>query len=337
MRINFGSHVFAVPGDVVDHFIRLADERQIKVLLCLLRSDGNADAAQIASYLKIDPDQAEEALQFWVQANILDEAENTSATGFAFAAPTPAAVQVASPAAPPVEQQVVVVHGSSKEIKLDPSEIDAMIQDSRELADLFAVAEKLMGRPLNHMDHRSLIWMQSYLHLPAEVILTLLGYCVSIEKYSISYAEAIAVHWERDGINTLPLAEEAVEKMRTAHTYEAELRRMFEMKRSPTTKQKEYFDRWKAAGYAMELLHYAYEVTVENTEKLNCPYMDKLLTNWTQQGAATPEQVKALPKPGAAPKKSGTSKKAAAPMTQQEIDEMNDYLSLVNRFKEDEE
>ncbi|MCR4647270.1 MAG: DnaD domain protein [Oscillospiraceae bacterium] len=336
MQINYGSHVFAVPGDVVDHFIRLADERQIKVLLCLLRSDGNADAAQIASYLKMDPEQVEDALQFWVQANVLDNGESAAASGFAFAAPAPAAAP-AAPAAQPAEQQVVVVHGSSKEIKLDPSEIDAMIQDSKELADLFSMAEKLMGKPLNHMDHRSLVWMQSYLHLPTEVILTLLGYCVSIEKFSISYAEAIAVHWEKDGINTLPLAEEAVEQMRTSHTYEAELRRMFEMKRSPTTKQKEFFDRWKAAGFSMELLHHAYEVTVENTEKLNFPYMDKLLTNWTEQGAATPEQVKALPKPGAAQKPAASRKKAAEPVSPQLMDKLNDYLSVVNRFKEDEE
>ena len=333
MQIQYGSHVFAVPGDVVDHFIRLADETQLKVLLCFLRSDGNSTAEQIASYLKISPEQAEEALQFWLQANILGEG-GAPVTGFAFAAPAAAPAQTAAPPAPAPDPAPVILHGSSKEVKLDPTEIEAMLQDSSELSDLFSMAEKIMGSILNHMDQRSLIWMQSYLHLPTEVILTLLGYCVSIDKRSIRYAEAIAIRWEQDGIHTLEQAEEAVEQMRSAHTYENELRRMFEMKHSPTTKQKEYFDRWQAARYSLELLHYAYEVTIENTEKLNFPYMDKLLTEWTKAGAVTPEQVRSLPKPGT---RKPSRTKEQAPITPQLADKLNAYLSAANRFKEDEE
>ena len=332
MQINYGSHVFAVPGDVVDHFIRLSDETQLRVLLCFLRSDGSSTPEQIAAYLKLTPEQAEDALQFWLQTNILGD-DGAPSAGFAFSAVQPVQPAVQPQASAPAPAPVIV-HGSSKEIKLDPSEIEAMLQDSAELTDLFSMAEKLMGSVLNHMDQRSLIWMQSYLHLPAEVILTLLGYCISIGKYSISYAEAIAVSWEKEGINTLALAEEAVGQMRTSHTYETELRRMFEMKRSPTTKQKEYMNRWQAAGYSMELLHYAFEIGVENTEKLNFPYMDKLLTEWTKAGATTPEQAQSLRQQS--PRKSFPAK-GSAPMTQEEIDEMNDYLSVVNRFKEDEE
>ena len=107
------------------------------------------------------------------------------------------------------------------------------------------------------------------------------------------------------------------------------------MKHKPVTSQQSYIDKWQSSGYSMELIRYAYEVCIENTDKRSFPYMDKILTNWSQSGITTPEQAKAQPKPQYSGK-SAPRGKAPAPMTQEEIDEMNDYLSVVNRFKEDE-
>ncbi|MBR3630119.1 MAG: DnaD domain protein, partial [Oscillospiraceae bacterium] len=279
MQINYGSHVFAVPGDVVDHFIRLADETQLRVLLCFLRSDGNSSAEQIASYLKITPDKAEEALQFWLQANILSD-NGTAAPGFAFAASAaesqkmPAEAQkkpedpqpAAAPAATPL-----IIHDTSQNVKLDPSEIAQKLNADSELSGLFTMTEKKIGTPLKHSYQRLLIWLYDELNLPAEVIYTLFCYCADISKSDPGYIETIAVQWVKDGITTLELAVEEVNRMLSYHSYENELRRMFYMKRPPVSSQKKCMERWQAAGYSMELLHYAYEVTVENTEKLSFP------------------------------------------------------------------
>lgn len=337
-QVNFGNHAFAVPGDVVDHFLRLATKTQLKVLLCLLRGgDQQPTPAQIAGYLKIDTEQAEEALQFWVQANILDTAGGGAPQSFAFVPVTPSAAPAPQPPAAqpepvPAEPSATVQH-SSKEIKLDPSEIAAMLEDSQELRDLFAMAEQLMGRPLNHMEQRSLLWLHSYLNIRSEVILTLLGYCISIDKYNMAYVEAIAISWAQKDILTLAQAEEEVERMKAEHTYTTDLMRLFEMKRRPTTKQKAFMEQWQAAGYPMELLKYAYEVTIENIETLNFKYMNTILEDCAKAGALTAEQARTLRETPKAPARRTSRKK---PMTAQEIDEMNDYLSVANRFKEDE-
>ncbi|MDE5563805.1 MAG: DnaD domain protein, partial [Oscillospiraceae bacterium] len=322
------------PGVVADYFLRLANEVQLKILLYLLRSsDTQLSTAQIAAFLKIEEEQVDEALQFWAQANVLEL--DGAVQSFPFAVPTtPVQPEIAVPSAQ-VSEQTAAVQRSSRDIKLDPSEIAAMLDDSQELRDLFALSEKMMGRPLNHMEHRSLLWIHTYLNIRSEVILTLLGYCISIEKYSISYVESIAIRWESEGILTLVQAEAEIQRMKKEHTYIDALQKMFEMKRKPTTQQRVYIDAWQTAGYSMELLQYAYEITIENIEKLNFKYMNMILEGWAQQGATTLEQAKALRM--ATVSKSSRKRKQPEPLTSQEVEEMNDYLSLVNRFKEDEE
>ena len=127
---------------------------------------------------------------------------------------------------------------SSKEIKLDPSEIAEAVEGSEELTGLFMLAEKHLGRPLNHMEQRSLLWMSQYLNIPGEIMLMLIRYCVSIDKYSISYVESIAVRWQEQGILTLEAAEAEMQRMTKDHSFTSEIRRLFELKRTPRPSRK---------------------------------------------------------------------------------------------------
>ena len=330
-QINYGGFAFAVPGDVVDHYIRLADGDKLKVLLFVLRHASEqvtADAA--AEYLHMDKSQAEEALQFWEQANVLRTGGMQNAGAFAFAVP----VQEAAAEKPaPVTDSPIGTQRSSKEVKLDPSEIAAELARSTDLNELFTLAEKTVGHTLTHMEQRSLLWMNQYLNIPGEILIMLLNYCVSIEKYSISYAEAIAVRWMEQGIMTLENAEAEIRRMTAEHTFTSEIRKLFELKRSPTTKQKSYIDLWQKAGYPMELIKYAYEISVENIEKADFKYINTILQSWAENGV---KDLAGAQKLRETPRSSGKSPKPATPASQEELDKMNKYLSLVNRFKEDD-
>ena len=330
-QINYGTFAFAVPGAVVDHYIRLAGDKELRLLLFYLRHAGeNIPLEQAAAFLHLEPEQAEEAFRFWVQADVLRQGLDPASMPFTVPAAAPP-----SPPQPEAAHDVISSVGaqrSSKEIKLDPSEIAAEIEKSQELTDLFALSEKRIGRPINHMEQRSLLWLHQYLNIPSEVILMLLEYCISIDKYSISYAESIAISWQTQGIVTLSQAETEIRRMTQEHTFETDIRKRFEMKRAPTTKQRSYLDLWQKAGYPMELIQYAYEITVENIEKLDFKYINTILEGWAADGVrdvASARQLREKPSPV---KKKNTREK---PLTQREVDEMNDYLSVVNRFKEE--
>ncbi|MBQ8011565.1 MAG: DnaD domain protein, partial [Oscillospiraceae bacterium] len=219
------------------------------------------------------------------------------------------------------------VQRGSKEIKLDPSEIAHSLEQSQELKDLFVCTEKVFGRLLNHMEQRSLIWIHSYLGMRSEVILLLLGYCVSIDKISMSYAESIAISWMERDITTHEQADAEIKRLNAEHSYLSQIRKMFEMQHAPTTQQKKYIEGWRTAGYSMELLQYAYEITIESIEKLNFKYINTILEKWAAQGITTPEQAQQLRSSSAAAARSSAAAQDSA--------ELDEYLSVVNRFRKE--
>lgn len=320
-QVNFGcwGNVFAVPTAVVDHFLRIASETQIKVLLYVLRTQ-NVSASKLAESLRITEEEADDAIQFWVQTNILQTQESKCETqGFAFTAPVAAAIHTETKTEKPKAQR------GSKEIKLDPSEIVHTLENSQELKDLFTCTESLFGRMLNHMEQRSLIWMHNYLGMRSEVLLTLLGYCVSIDKISMSYAESIAISWNELEILTLDQAENEIRRLTSEHNFVSEIRKMFEMQHSPTSQQKKYIAAWRDKGYSMELIQYAYELTLESIEKLNFKYINTILEKWESQSITNVHQAQEQRKV--------PTKKNASPH-QQEDSQLDDYLRVVNRFRE---
>ena len=329
-QINYGNFAFAVPGAAVDHFIRLAGATELKILLYYLRHAGEAVTAESAAqFLHIEPEQAEAALQFWVQADVLRQGLEPSAMPFSMPINAPASV----PEPPAEPEPVLPSQRSSKDFKMTPQEISEEIEKSSVLADLFSLAEKRLGKPLNYTESNSLIWMHQYLNIPSEVILMLIEYSVTVEKYSISYVESIAIRWHAEGITTLPQAEEELQRMTRRHSFENEIRKLFEMKHSPTTRQRSYLELWQKIGYPMELIRYAYEITIENIEKLDFKYINTILESWAENGIRDLTAAQQFRTKSAPPKKKRSREKTLSP---REVEEMNDYLSVVNRLvKED--
>lgn len=325
-QINFGcwGKVFAVPSAVVDHFIKLASETQLKILLYLLRYPEQIQhTKQIADFFRISEEQVEEAMQFWMQANILQTPEAVPASKTDF-------MEIPAPENKPPAARV---QHSSREIKLDPAEIAAELEKSQHLKDLFTCAETICGRILNHMEQRSLLWMCSYLGMKSEVILLLLQYCVSIDKNSIAYAEAIAIRWMEEEITTTERAEKEICRMMESHTFTGKIQKMFHMNNKPTKNQQEIINRWQAAAYPMELIQYAYEITIEQIDKKDFKYMNKILESWKAERIATVEEARRLREANTASKPKG--KKRTKQVSEQDLQEMDAYLSTVNRFRKD--
>ncbi len=174
---------------------------------------------------------------------------------------------------------------------MTPSSISKLMTDSADVAELFKTAESLLGN-LTHTQQNSLIWIFSYLGLKKEVIITLLSYCISIGKANPGYIEKIAVSWAENEINTLDLAQDEISRLNSWNDYEAMIMRTFEMKRRPTTKQAEFISQWKSIGFNIELIHHAYEITIEKTDKLSFEYINKILLSWRDSGYTSVKQIK---------------------------------------------
>lgn len=78
--------------------------------------------------------------------------------------------------------------------------------------------------------------------------------------------------------------------MEQRHSYLAQIMRLLEMRRNPTPKQMEFIDAWKQKAIPMDLIRYAYEKTVEKTDRLSFPYMQSILNDWTKARLSDPSR-----------------------------------------------
>ena len=314
--VNAGSWgaVFAVPNAVVDNYIKLANEASLKVLLYILRNNGKklvSDEAACALNLNIN--QIEEAFIFWENANILKRDEKPL---------------ISSSVSEPVSEEKIAAPVKKSSIpsgtgySLKPSEIAQRVENSEDVRVMFNMAEASFGRPLNHTEQRSFIWMHDYLGLSADVLITIAAYCISIEKGSIKYIETLASDWSEKGINTLELVQDEINAQEEKNTFNGRIMKAFGMTRRPTAKQQELIDSWKKKGYSLELIEYAYEKTLEAIDKLNFPYINKVLENWYSQGLITKAKIDG-----------GNNKRNARTERESEHSyDLNELKSFVNNF-----
>lgn len=296
--------MFGVPCIVADNFLKLASGEQIKVLLYLLRASGRSVSTdEIAANTGVTAQQAEEAVLFWQQVNVLASDNTVSVPSSIMTAPVPEQKQEKVSV-----EETLLINSSPlprRRDNLKPTEITDIMSGSPDIAELFKAAEATLGH-INNTMQNSLIWMTNYLGLKAEVILVLLVYCEKIEKTNVAYIEKIAASWAEKDINSLDAAQEEIERLTSSHDFVAVIMKMFEMKRRPTSKQLEIIEKWRSAGYSRDLILYAYEKTIENTDKLSFEYMNKILVSWSESGFRSGEDVKRAESEYRKRKKSGS-------------------------------
>lgn len=297
--------MFGVPVAVVDKYLKLSTPSQLKVLLYLLRHQcSEIDTAQISRALSMNEELIEEALLFWEQTELFSAAYESDTTPAktseradikaetpyqtADAAASPASVLNAPPEKP---ASVAVVQHSSSEITLTPSEIASELKRNTGMMELFRMAEQLIGEPLTHMQQRSLLWQYQYLQVPCDIILTVMSYCRSMDKTSMQYSEKLLYSWWNKGLCTMQQINDAIVKDQESRSYHGIVARTLDMQRPPTPKQREFFDSWQALGIPTDLIRYAYEKTIDQTDKRSLPYMNKILTDWAKAGYKTREEV----------------------------------------------
>jgi len=284
--------MFGVPCVVADNFLKLATGEQIKALLYILRCSGrNCTDEEIALNTGISVQQAADAILFWEQVNVLTPASGAAGNSI-ISTPqiTAAPAQESQPAAEINKDEVPKAVPRAKQ-NLNPSEIAQAVSDSKDISELFKIAESALG-PLSHTQQNSLIWMYSYLGLKTEVIITLIYYCMSVEKTNSGYIEKIACTWAENDINSLESAQEEVQRLTAYNDFTGKIMKKFEMIRRPTQKQNDFIEQWKKEGFSLELIGYAYERTIEQINKLSFDYINKILISWKNSGYTTVKQVR---------------------------------------------
>lgn len=282
--------IFAVPTDIVDKHIRLANEHQLKVLLWILRnSPDNPDLNEMCKALKMDINDVSDYLQYWVLTGVLKTDGNENIQS-AFKAPEKVNESVSASPEKPVEISEETILAPSKP---SSAEIAERIDESPEIGHLFNEAQSKLGKTIGYDGQCTLLLLHDHYGLPTDVLFMLIDYCVSIGKTNYSYIQTVGKDWGTREIDTLDKAAEQISALRRSNTLWREFAKYAGIVNPrPTTKQSSYFRRWSdELKFGIDMIILAYEEMANHTGKLNFNYIDKVLSNWHSKGYKTPEDV----------------------------------------------
>lgn len=263
--------VFVVPEDVADEHLRLAGAVQLKVLLWLSRHGGEYDDQRCADAIGASPADCRDAVRYWVELGVLDGEEVPSAVPVV-------AVPEKTPSKPPIVRPQVV--------KPQMPEVIARREGCAEFAYLLDEVSARLGKPLSPTDMETLLYLFDTAGMPAEVILMVVGYAVSLGRFSMRYIEKVALDWADREILTMADAEEYLCRMERMHQSLARLQGVCGLEKLPTAANvrdfaHKWFYEWNVQD---DVLRSAYEICMKNAGKFQAKYIDSVLENWREQG-----------------------------------------------------
>ena len=273
IKINFATFgsVFVVPVALVDNYIKLATESQLKVLLYVFRhSDKELDCDSIAKDILVHPQEVKNAVDFWCERGLMLTDNAPVVTPVAQKEETPLA-EIKHPTA------------VSRLQRPDISYVANRLTVDKELCDLMNDIEFTLKKVLSASDKASVVMMKETLGLPCEVIYLLVNYCSENGKNNMRAIEKMAVNWSDKGIFNYENAERMIERLMVSNNAWHRISRLFGVRNIglPTDAQLNYADTWcNEWKFSDDMLLEAYERCVNSKGEYNIRYINGILKKW---------------------------------------------------------
>ena len=269
-----------VPLDFIENHLPKANATFVKIyiyLLMLAEKGEEKSFGDIAKELDILESDLVNAVSYWQERGALfSDGENVI---FGHTAPT----------------ETPDTEAGGEDSAEKAQNIAEIISADAKLADMFMLAQELLGKTITEKDMQTIYWFYSDLKMPVEVILMLIEYCVSKGKNRMSYIERVAVSWNDMGLNNVETVTTYLksEEQKTGFLYSVR-RLMGIADRSLSQIEEQYLTKWhEELSMSEEMIALAYEYCIIQTAKLSFPYMDKIIARWHSVGIKTVAEAEA--------------------------------------------
>ncbi len=170
------------------------------------------------------------------------------------------------------------------------------------------ITESYFGRPLGPTQLESLIYIYDQLHFDQDMIDCLIEHCASRGKFSMRYAEATAIAWKEQGIESAAQARASIQMFSSLY---GEVAKAFGInRRGLVPKERQYIDKWvNQYGFDREMIVEACAKTIRQTNNGSFEYADAILVNWHKEGISTVVQARSADKQRQAQRQPKTSQK----------------------------
>lgn len=287
---NWG-RMFTVPCTVVDEYIKLASGNAIKVLLCLLCSNSNRFKSEdISSMIGINISEVDDAIEFWCQLEVIEyinKPANIKDMKKEVIVHKPDNISIIE-----AENPAKNTLSTKTSVKYSPKEIEKIVQSSADLKFMMDSIQMVLRKPITYTEQCSLVNLHEYYGFSVGIILMLFDYCQSIGKTRIAYVEAIAKDWFERDIITHEAVEKEIIRLIDYNSFENKIKQAFGLETKPSPKQKKFIDNWMKLGLSIDMITFAYEKCVDNTNKLSFEYINKILVSWADNKYTKREDIK---------------------------------------------
>ena len=310
-KINLGqwNGIFAVPSSVVDKHIKLASETQLKVLLYLLRHCGReVSADELSQALKISAEEAENAVSFWIERDLLAEIRSELVPSESAGEPSAAAE-----AQPIAEETKKKPHTApSRAQRPDSAFVAKLLKENTYLTGFLEEAQRLLKKPLSSGDTQILIMLYDSFGLPCEVIVMLIDHLASTGEANMRSIEKLGIRWADEGINTVEAAEREIERLQSSRDAWGRVSSLLGIRNvgRPTKAQMDSAYRWLYTwGFNDEMILEAYERCVNTKGVYNMSYINAILKKWHDKDIKSLDRLKE--DEAVSKKKQGKNKRAS--------------------------
>lgn len=273
------NNLLVLPGAVAE-CLAGAGAEQLRVLLWFSRHARDFDAGACAAALGMSEAECEGCLGYWAEKGVLCVADAAPAS-----APAAEVTKAARPAAvKPVWREVVAYQQEHKEFNAFLQEVSARI-----------------GRPLNHGDNATLLYLITTAGVPQTSVLLATAYAVSIGKASMRYVESLVLGWVDEDIVTPEQVDAKIRDLTETRQSAEKVEKILSLVRPLNAAQAKMAHKWLTVWcFSDAMLQHAQTLTLENCDKFSPAYMDKILERWHAEGVKSPDRIAAP-----APKKKG--------------------------------
>ena len=238
--------------------------------------------------------------------------------------PTDVASSIADPATEQISQSAV-----PKKISYKPSFVASKKEDE-DFGNLLYQTETYFGKPLTQSDIHSLLYIYEELAFSPELLEYLVEYCVSINKKSCRYIEAVAIEWYKNGIVSVEDAKVASKNYNSI--YVAVLKQLGIPRRVPTPTETAFIDTWyNTYSFNKNIIMEACKRAITaRPHSANFNYVNGILESWHKQNVHKLSDIEELDRKWEAEKKKkSTSNKTSS-------NQFNNYQSSTDASVVDE-
>ena len=265
-------------GPVTRRLLQTGDGDAALLYIAVLSNKGTIDGEKLQRELRWAPERVQRALAILANQGLISRPEGNM--------PLP----VASESVP--ERG----HQRPEYTRMDL----ARAMEDREFAGLTAAVEERLGKKLATPDLGMLLGLRDDVGLPADVIFTLVGFCVehSMRKYgpgrrpTMRQIEQEGYTWARLGLMDQSSAAEYINQY---NRRQEKLPRMMALlglgQRRPSLTEEKYMLAWSDMGFEDAMIERAYDRTMLKCKELRWGYMNKILTSWQAKGYRTLRDV----------------------------------------------